>query len=212
MSRRNKKIKLVAFDLDGVLVDSKGSWREVHEALGTVRKAEPHERLFYDGKISFDEWADLDTRLWAGTPIGRIKEILYEIRPMRGITYTLSRLRKEYKLVIISGGLQILADKIKDDHKMHHAVGNEILTNKGKVCGIKKVVGFGDKDKFLKKFAEEEGITTDECAAVGDYLNDIPMFKEAGLAIAFNPKHADIVDHVDEIVYGKNLIKILEFL
>jgi len=209
---KQKKIKLVAFDLDGVLVDSKGSWREVHEALGTQKLAEPHEKLFYDGKISFDEWAELDTKLWAGTEIERIKEILYEIRPMRGITYTLNKLEKNYKLAIISGGLQILADKIKDDYKMHYAVGNEILTNNGKVSGIKQVVGFKDKGKFLKKFAEEEGIATDECAAVGDYLNDIPMFKEAGFSVAFNPKHVDIVDYVDEIVYGKNLIKILEFL
>ncbi|ODS37632.1 hypothetical protein BEH94_10430 [Candidatus Altiarchaeales archaeon WOR_SM1_SCG] len=207
-----QKIKLVAFDLDGVLVDSKGSWREVHEALGTVKQAEPHERLFYEGKISFDDWAELDTKLWAGTDIEKIKEILYEIRPMRGITYTLNKLRKNYKLAIISGGLQILADKIKNDYGMHHAVGNEILTNGGKVCGIKQVVGFKDKSEFLRKFAKEEGITTDACAAVGDYINDIPMFKEAGLSIAFNPKHADVVDHVDEIVYEKNLIKILEFL
>ena len=211
MSKQN--IKLVAFDLDGVLVDSKGSWREVHEALGTVKQAEPHEKLFYQGKISFDKWAKLDTKLWAGTNIERVKEILYEIRPMRGITYTLNELRKNYKLVIISGGLQILADKIKDDYEMHHAVGNEILTNNGgKVSGIKQVVGFKDKGKFLKNFAKKEGITTDECAAVGDYLNDIPMFKEAGFSIGFNPKHHEIVDYVDEIVYGKNLIKILEFL
>ena len=129
---------------------------------------------------------------------------------MRGITHTLNELRKNYKLAIISGGLQILADKIKEDYKMHYAVGNEILTNNGKVSGIKQIVGFKDKGKFLRKFAENEGITTNDCAAVGDYLNDIPMFKEAGLSIAFNPKNVDIVDHVDEIVYEKNLIKILE--
>lgn len=209
---KKQNIKLVAFDLDGVLVDSKGSWREVHEALGTVKQAEPHERQFHEGSISFDEWAKLDTKLWAGTDIKRIKEILYEIRPMRGITHTLNELRKNYKLAIISGGLQILADKIKKDYKLHHAVGNEILTNSGKVYGIKQVVGFKDKGKFLRKFAKEEGITTKECAAVGDYLNDIPMFKEAGLSIAFNPKHHEVVDHVDEIVYEKNLIRILDFL
>ncbi len=210
MSKQN--IKLVAFDLDGVLVDSKGSWREIHAALGTLKDAEPHEKLFYEGKISFDEWADLDTKLWAGTDINRIKEILYEIRPMRGIKYTLNELRKNYKLAIISGGLQIIADKIKEDYNMDYAVANEILTNDGKVIGIKKVVGFKDKGKFLREIARKEGITTAECAAVGDYINDIPMFKEAGTAIAFNPKHVDVVDYVDGIVYEKNLIKILDYL
>jgi len=207
----NRNIKLIAFDLDGVLVDSKGGWKEVHKGLGTTEAAKPHEDLFYRGKITFDEWAVMDVELWKGRSIDRIKEILDEIPPMKGASYAIPKLRENYTLAIISGGLKMLADRIKDNYGMHYCVGNVLEVNDGKVTGISQSVGFNDKGKILRQVAEDAGVDLKECAAVGDYINDIPMFKLAGFSIAFNPKHEDIVDYADEVIVGKDLTKILVF-
>ncbi|ODS38984.1 MAG: hypothetical protein A7316_06545 [Candidatus Altiarchaeales archaeon WOR_SM1_86-2] len=207
----NKKIKLIAFDLDGVLVDSKGGWKEVHNGLGTANAAKPHEKLFYRGEITFDEWALMDVELWKGRSIDRIKEILDEIPPMKGASYAIPKLGENYILAIISGGLKLLADRIKDNYGFHYAIGNALKVNGGKVTGISQSVGFNDKGKILRQVAEDEGVDLKECAAVGDYINDIPMFKLAGFSIAFNPKHEDIVDYADEVVMEKDLTKILRF-
>ncbi|MEA3254860.1 MAG: HAD-IB family phosphatase, partial [Candidatus Altiarchaeota archaeon] len=103
-------IKLIAFDLDGVLVDGRGSWAEVHKGLGTLKQSELNGKEYFSGRITFDEWAERDVTLWEGVDIERIKDILYSAHLMTGIDETLHNLKRNYRLAIISGGLKILAD------------------------------------------------------------------------------------------------------
>lgn len=204
-------IKLIAFDLDGVLVDGRGSWGEIHNGLGTLEESECNGREYFSGKITFDEWAKLDVKLWLGVNIGKIQTILQKTRMMKGIYETIPKLRKNYKLVIISGGINILADRIKEEFNMDYAIANELSVKDEKVTGINNIVDFMGKGNILREIAGNMNISPDECAVVGDYINDIPMFDVAGLSIAFDPKHEDVIDSADNVVYEKDLRGILKF-
>lgn len=204
------KIKLIAFDLDGVLVDGRGSWMEVHDAVGTSKQSELHGSEFYSGKITFDEWARKDVELWKGMELNKISAILHNVPSMKGIE-SIRTLRKKYKLAIISGGLKILADKVKKEYKFKYSFANALKVREGKICGIKQQVDFTGKGKILAEIAEKENLSLDECATVGDYLNDISMFKVSGFSVAFNPKHDDVVKHADVAVYRKDLNEILKY-
>ncbi|MFZ2456472.1 MAG: HAD family phosphatase [Candidatus Altiarchaeia archaeon] len=206
------KIKLVAFDLDGVLVDGGGSWTCAHNGLGTLEASRINGEAYFSGIISFEEWAERDVSLWKGVEIERLKEILYASELMPGIEDTLRALKKKYKIAIISGGLKLLADRVMELYDLDYSFGNELLVRNGIVAGMKQAVDFHGKGKILSGIAEKEGITTKQCAAVGDYLNDIPMFKVAGLSIAFNPKDESVARCADAVVEGKDLRRILEYL
>jgi phosphoserine phosphatase len=206
------KIKLVAFDLDGVLIDGGGSWTAVHNGLGTLEASRINGEAYYSGIISFEEWAERDVSLWKGVEIEKLKEILYDSELMQGIDDTIPVLKKKYKIAIISGGLKILADHVMELYGLDYSFGNELLVRNGKVAGIKQAVDFQGKGKILSEIAEKEGITTKQCAAVGDYLNDIPMFKVAGLSIAFNPKDEAVASCADAVVNVKDLRGILKYL
>src|SRR3989338_4990842 len=104
-------IKLIAFDLEGVLVDGCGSWTEIHKCLNTLKKADVNAQKYYSGEITFGEWAQRDVGLWEGTHIDKIRKILDNIKLMNGASYATSKLRKKYKLTIISGGIDILANR-----------------------------------------------------------------------------------------------------
>jgi phosphoserine phosphatase len=207
----NRDIKLIAFDLDGVLVDGGGSWLAVHKGLGTLERSEKNSVDYYSGRISFEQWAKRDVALWKGTDEDRLKEVLYKSTLMEGIDETLPALKKKYKVIIISGGLKMLADRLKQTFALDAAYGNELIVKKGKISGIKHLVDFHDKGKILKEAAACYGILPKECAAVGDYLNDVPMFKAAGFSIAFNPKNEEVALNATEVVYGKDLRKILKY-
>jgi phosphoserine phosphatase len=206
------KIKLVAFDLDGVLIDGGGSWTAAHNGLGTFEASRINGEAYYSGIISFEEWAERDVSLWKGVEIEKLKKILYASDLMHGIDDTIPILKKKYKIAIISGGLKILADRVKELYTLDYSFGNELLVKNGKVAGIKQAVDFLGKGKILSEIAEKEGITAKQCAAVGDYLNDIPMFKVAGLSIAYNPKDESVARSADVVVEGKDLRGILKYL
>jgi len=206
------KIKLIAFDLDGVLIDGGGSWTCAHNGLGTMEASRINGEAYFSGIISFEEWAERDVSLWKGVEIDRLKRILLRSELMPGIDETIPILKKRYKIAIISGGLKLLADHVKELYGLDYSYGNEILVKKGRIAGILQAVDFQGKGKILSEIAKKEGITPKECAAVGDYLNDIPMFKVAGLSIAFNPKDEAVARCADQVVNKKDLRGILKYL
>lgn len=209
----NDSIKLVAFDLDGVLIDEPGSWMQVHKALGTQDKAHQHACAFFNGKISFEDWARKDVALWNGTRISKINDILYGIPLMDGVSETLSELKDMgFKIAIITGGLKTLADRIRKTHNLDYSIGNELTTRDGKIIGVKKDVDFYSKGRILSEIASQEGITTSQCACIGDHVNDIPMFKLAGLSIAFNPKDEELRKHADYVIEEKKIRDIIAYL
>ncbi len=205
------RIKLIAFDLDGVLTDGCGSWREIHKSLGTYEDAELHAREYYSGRITFEEWAKKDVSLWYGIEIEKIKKILYKIPLINGIEHTIPKLKENHKLVIISGGLQILADRIRNRFNLDNAIANKLIVENGRVSGIDLRVDFEGKGNILKRITKEYGIKLKECAAIGDFVNDVSMFKVAGFSIAFNPQDEKVTEFADEVVYGKDLKRILPF-
>ncbi|MFH1787832.1 MAG: HAD family phosphatase [Candidatus Altiarchaeota archaeon] len=206
-------IKLVAFDLDGVLVEEPGSWMQVHIALGTQERALQNASDFFNGKITFEEWARKDVMLWRGVKVSTIRDILYKVPLMPGAAETLTQIKSQgIKIAIITGGLKILADRILETYGLDYSVGNELTEKNGRVTGVKKDVDFYGKGKILTEIAEQEGITTQECACIGDHINDIPMFKIAGLSIAFNPKDDELEKNAHHTIHEKKLEKILPIL
>lgn len=203
-------IKLIAFDLDGVLVEDPGSWTAVHRGLGTTEQAKKHEREFYDGLIDYDEWAHKDALLWSGFSIHTVEDILNRTQLMNGIEDTLPVLRSRYRLVILSGGLKILAQRIKDEFNIDEVIANELHVEDDMIRGVKQTVAFNDKGRLLRDVAMRFHVHTSECAAVGDYLNDVPMFEASGLSIAFNPKDAEAVRKANYVIHEKNLRRLLD--
>lgn len=130
---------------------------------------------------------------------------------MTGIHETLNYLKPRYKIAVISGGLKLMADRIARTFDLDHAIGNTLEVESGKVVGVGKEIEFDGKGRELERIAAAEGIDVEECAAVGDYLNDIPMFELAGYSVAFNPQDNRILEHADVVIRKKDLRNLLDY-
>ncbi|RMF06770.1 HAD family hydrolase [Candidatus Woesearchaeota archaeon] len=110
-----RKFRLACFDLDGTLIDSPRSiWQLVHEKLGTDNEARKKVmKDFYEGRISYREWAEHDIMIWKKSGLRREKlmEIISSLKVMPGARETLAELkRKGIKLAVISGSLKDVLD------------------------------------------------------------------------------------------------------
>lgn len=206
-------IRIVVFDMDGVLVDISSSWSYVHDAFKVGKNDNLNRYLM--GEIDFSELMRRDIRLWGQVHISAIERLLGGIRVMKGAKLAVAELRRVgYETAIISAGISILADRLQKTLGIDYSLANGLVVNeKGFLTGEgKEVVPLLGKAAILKRFASEHQTGLDDIAAIGDSKYDIPVFEEVGLSIAFNTSDREVKQKANVSIEGKNLSKVVPYI
>lgn len=205
------EIKLVCFDLDQTLIN-KNSWRELGVALGI--SAEEDRRLYNEykaGKITYEEWNDLVLEQYLkhhdATRDG-ITKILSNYTLNTGAREAVNYLReKDYELVLISGGIDIIVSMVAKDLGITYAKANNtfLFDENDRLMAIHTPGDdLHEKANHLESFCELLDIKMTECACVADGDNDLEMFKRTKHGITFvgSPIEADawrVIDSLQDI-------------
>ena len=216
-TNKTEKIELVIFDMDGVLTDIISSWKYIHDYFKTSNERSVDDYL--KGKIDDMEFIRRDATLWKenGKPITkkRLSEILSDVPLMKGAKKCISDLKNNgIKTAIVSAGLDILAEKVANKLGIDYILANGLETDEDGclngvgILGVKLMY----KELAVKSLSEEQKISLEKIASVGNSCYDIPMFETTGLGIAFNPGDECTRKAADVVVEGKDLSKILPVL
>lgn len=208
-------IKLVVFDMDGTLLQPRSSWAKIHDHFGTDNTE--MLQLYIDHKITDEEFVKADIKLWNSNSKKTVNEeyinsIMDKIKPLKGAGILIKELHnKNIKTVILSGGIQYLADRWMNKWNMDYALANELIDDdKGNLTAIINSSGH-NKGPMMDKIIKKYNYKKNQVAAVGDTIVDIPMFDRAGLAIAVNTDDKKVIEKADYHLKGdlrelKNLI------
>lgn len=93
------------------------------------------------------------------------------------------------KVVLISGGIKALADKVQRELKIDHAFSacEYFFDDCGNLDFYNLLPTDNEgKASFMQQIAKEYGVNASECAFVGDGKNDKFLARLVGLSIAFN--------------------------
>jgi len=202
------RLRAVLFDLDGTLTQPRSSWRQIHEELRLWSgRADAYQEDFRAGRISYEEFCRLDAREWAGLPVDRLRGICDAVEYHDGAADMVAALKSDgLKLGIVSTGLSLLADRVREELGLDYAVANALGIDDGRISGeIVIRVPHGGKDAALKAFCLGFGLDPSEVAAVGDTEGDISMFEAAGWSVAFNPESEAVARRASAVVPGRDL-------
>jgi phosphoserine phosphatase len=210
-------VKLVLFDMDGVLVDAPSSWVTVHRHFGV--KNEENSKRFFSGQIDESEFMRSDIKLWKDVKenlsISDISGIFDAVPLMNGAVETVRVLKGAgVRTSIISGGIDLLADRVASLAGIDSAIANGLEADRNGMLtgqGILRV-RIRDKSECALKIMKMYGVMRSECVAVGDGPSDLKLFGSAGKSIAFNAWNRDIEVAADHAVGEKDLTKILDFV
>jgi len=214
VTNKSNNIDLVFFDMDGVLTDTISSWKHIHDYFETSN--EKSVELYLKGKIDDLEFIKRDVGLWKINDefvhIDIIRNVLNKVNLMNGAKKCMSFLKNHnIKPVIVSAGLDILANRVGDEIGIEHIYANGVLNDEnGRLTGEGLLrVELTNKDKVVKEIAKDLHVELERCAAVGNSCFDVPMFETCGVGIAFNPGDKCVRKLADFIVEGKDLSKLI---
>lgn len=186
-------IKAVIFDMDGTLVQYDGpfqsSWDAVGYAAGLKEEWDRLMEYYFPHRELYWEWIDANAQLLKGLSVELIRQRVLPPPYTPGVLETMKKLKRKYKLGILTSGLDFIAEYICTDLGMDFYFANGLTVQDGVFTGesIKRVYLWA-KDQHLRELCARQRLDPKEVCFVGDHLNDIPVMNIVGLAIAFAPK------------------------
>jgi len=207
---------MAVFDMDGVLTLCRSSWAWVHKYYGVDN--EKSVKDYMEGRIDDYEFMRRDIALWRKAlqrevRLEDIRKPLEKIEMTPGAKETVQRLReKGYVVGVISGGLDLLQEKLKKEGiELDFFLANGVEVKGGVLTGEGVLrVPLKEKNVVLLKILEEDYPCTETLVVVGDTSVDISMFRIADLAIAFRAEDERVAEKAHIRVEGDDLRDVLK--
>jgi phosphoserine phosphatase len=210
-------VRLVAFDMDGTLVDVDSSWGFVHRHYGE----ENSEALkaFLEDRIDDEEFIRRDIRLWwKHSPqlnADELEEILNGVPLMSGAAELVAGLKaRGVWTAIVSGGIDLLARRIGRELGIDYVLANGCrVDSAGRLTGEGVIrVPVKRKEEALARVQQQLSVTPAETAAVGNSDIDVGMFRRSATGVAFRPADDHVRRSATFVVDGPSMLPILGHL
>ena len=220
ISTMTVKTKLVAFDMDGTLIQGR-----LIEVIS--RKFNLTNRISLiqsDPSLLGYQKTRLIASVLKGIKEKEIVDSIDSIPIMHNADKIVSWFRKNgYKTGIITDSYSIAARVVAKKLDLDFCSANELIIEDGSVTGeIEMPLGWEKigclcnisicKRFHLTHYAKKYGVHIKDTIAIGDTRGDICMIKQAGLGIAFMPKDQDIIKQSKNIIHNPDLIEVLNYM
>jgi phosphoserine phosphatase len=182
--------RLVAFDMDSTLIQVEVI-DELAKEAGVGEEVAKITESAMRGEIDFPSAFRKRVALLKGLPEDSLARVAERIPLTDGAERLMSTLKRlGYKTAILSGGFSYFGKKLQEKLGFDYLYANELDIVDGVVTGeiTSEIVDGQVKARRLREIAEREGLSLEQCIAVGDGANDLPMIGLAGLGIAFRAK------------------------
>ena len=201
---------LAIFDTEGVLIDGE-FLPELAKVVGKEEKIWEITKKGISGEIEWEKGLIERINELKGVSYNDCKRVSDDMPIMEGAKETFDELRKlGFKTLTVSGGPDILIDRIKDELQIDYAFSNKLIFGEEKLQGVDVIVG-SDKTIPIKDTIEMMKKQKEDIVITVDGANDIKLFDLAGLRISFNGTEL-INEKSDSIVNKKDLREIIPII
>ena len=195
--RKLTDYKLIAFDMDSTLINIE-CVDEIADAVGRKEEVAAITEAAMRGEITdFKESLRRRVALLQGVTLADMQRVYDErLRPNPGAAELIQACKAAgLKVLLVSGGFTFFAHRVRDRLGIDFTRSNILETDdNGVLTGRMVNQCWGDicdgaeKRRTLLEVASLLDIAPEECIAMGDGANDLPMMGAAGLSVAYHAK------------------------
>ena len=202
------------FDLDGTIIRNMDSVKYLCSLNNSLDKLKKIEFLEDNHKVSWIEADYLKAELIKGLSLKDVSDKFDEkIELIRNLESVLTCLNeKGLKSVLITAGPIRVANIIAVKFGFDAVYGSLYEVKDGKFTGhISTHLGSKGKVNCLNDFCMRRGISSDQCAAIGDSGSDIDIFERCSKSIAINCSD-ELKGRASEYIITDDLLDIIEII
>ncbi|MCP4167046.1 MAG: HAD-IB family phosphatase [Chloroflexi bacterium] len=187
-------IRLVIFDVDGVIKVEHDPYTLLHRHFGTEEAGARYLADFMAERITYDEFAQLDAGEWQGRSLAETKDVLRANPYVPGAhLMALDLHNRKIPFILLSSGFDLHVEDVAFDLNASHYLCNDLHHDGEHLSGSMTVrVPWGGKAPIVREILEQRDIEPDQCMAVGDSTADIPAFQQVGYAVAVRPHKPEV--------------------
>jgi len=188
-TRRLADVRVVAMDMDSTLITI-----ECIDEIADMHGIKPHVALItaaaMRGEIDFRESLTRRVALLAGLPVEALARVYDErLQLSPGAERMLDGFhRAGARSLLVSGGFTYFTDRLQSRAGLGHTLSNVLEIRDGRLTGRiqGEIVDAAAKAGALR--ALRDTLPAGMAVAFGDGANDLPMFREADVSIAYRAK------------------------
>ena len=190
------KIELIVTDMDGTAVKYSNepfysSWDALADVFSEEQRKEwftIRDKYLSKGNGFYREWFDKQVSSLRGIAVSAIEDILFPVPYTKGFRDFFMGLNG-IKKAILSGGLDIVAEKIFEEVGFDYLVSQKLGIQKGYFTGRGKSFETGlDKSPHLIELCKKARVDLSRTCYVGDSRYDVSCLELVGMPVIFEPK------------------------
>jgi phosphoserine phosphatase len=204
---------LVVFDVDSTLINEEAIELLAEHSGNREKVAEITERSMR-GEIDFSTSLIERVATLKGLPESVLEQTAQSLTPTKGASELIQEIHARGGLAAaVSGGFIQLLNGLKLELNLDYARANILGVNDGMLTGevVGELVNREAKARYLKLWAEDNGIPLDKTFAIGDGANDLGMMAIAGVSVAFCAKPI-VRENAKVVIDERDLAKVIELL
>jgi len=175
---------MVSFDVDGTIF-RKAALTQASRSLGIGEKWDSLEEMFLHQRINKRELLISQYKLLQGMKLGEILQAVSKVEVIKNVRETVEKLQgHRIRVILLTDNPDFLCAYLIERFGFEGYVGSKVGIKDGTVTG--EVEPLPDKRLGLRKYCTWTGIPPSRCAHVGDWINDVPVFRMVRYSVALN--------------------------
>jgi phosphoserine phosphatase len=194
-NRRLEEVRLVALDMDSTLITIE-CIDEIADMQGIKSEVAAITASAMRGDIDFAESLRRRVTLLAGLPVTALERVYDErVQLSPGAARMLAGFAAVgAKTALLSGGFTFFTDRLKASLDLDYTISNTFDIAAGKLTGritgtlVDAEVKAATLRRLKSELGKEPSGKSGLVVAIGDGANDLPMFTEADISVAYRAK------------------------